>query len=72
MVQFEAYDTDGSGAIDEDELLEVLNSMGEGATIEKAREMIDAVDDDGSGEIEFAEFLQIILKVRVVDPHSSA
>ena len=57
---FEEFDEDGSGSIDADELRNVFLSMGQDATPEEMRAMIEGVDDDGSGQIEFNEFIVLM------------
>ena len=44
-------DVDGSGAIDQDELLEVMKLLGKEPTRRELISLISAVDTSGSGEI---------------------
>lgn len=54
---FDAFDEDGSGAIDQRELRVMLKGMGfEDISKEELMAMMMEVDEDGSGEIEFPEF----------------
>ena len=48
---FQLFDTDGSGAIDIDELAEVMKSLGQNPTRSELQAMIDEVDESGEGEI---------------------
>jgi Ca2+-binding EF-hand superfamily protein len=57
---FRDFDLDGSGSIDARELGIALKKMGQGATPEKLKKIIDDVDDNGNGEIEWVEYLQIM------------
>ncbi|KAJ6236262.1 plastin-3 [Anaeramoeba flamelloides] len=62
--QFNSFDLDRSGSIDEDELIKVMKQLGEKMPAFKIRMMIKEVDIDGNGEIEFNEFLQLITNIR--------
>lgn len=57
---FMTLDTDGSGSIGAEELMDPLIGLGFAENIHQVVEMIDKVDDDKSGQIEFPEFLKII------------
>jgi hypothetical protein len=57
---FKAFDDDGSGKIDVDEMMKMMESMGIVATKEAVRNMIAEVDTDGNFEIDFDELLQMI------------
>ena len=48
---FQLFDKDGSGAIDIDELAEVMKSLGQNPTRSELQAMIDEVDESGEGEI---------------------
>ena len=48
---FMQYDKDRSGSIDQWELKEVLEAMGQNPTDEEIFQMITDVDDDASGSI---------------------
>jgi len=58
---FDAFDTDGSGSVDEKELRRAMRVLGFEMSKETIREMIADLDTDNSGEIEFDEFLEFIL-----------
>jgi len=59
---FSLFDKDGSGAIDIDELTEVMKSLGQNPSRKELEEMIAEVDEDGGGEIDFDEFLEMMAK----------
>lgn len=59
---FTQFDKDGSGTIDQYELANVLEAMGQNPTQEELFQMIAEVDQDHSGEIDFVEFLHVIQK----------
>ena len=54
---FVAFDTDGSGSIEGQELKEVLRSMGQDPSEVEILQLMTAVDEDNSGSISFTEFL---------------
>ncbi|GMF45413.1 unnamed protein product [Phytophthora fragariaefolia] len=58
--QFLVLDTDGSGAIDENELQQLVKKLGRRADEFDLPAMLREVDADGSGTIGFNEFLQIV------------
>ena len=57
-------DTDGSGAIDAEELAVVFEKLGEPVSEKRVMEMIDEVDEDNTGEIEFVEFLDLMSRFK--------
>eukprot|EP00938_MAST-03A_sp_MAST-3A-sp1_P000652 g652.t1 len=59
---FLQYDKDRSGSIDQWELKEVLEAMGQTPTDEELFQMINDVDDNASGSIDFTEFLKVVEK----------
>ena len=61
---FRAYDADGNGSIDADELRTVVNNLGENVTRVKLMALINEVDLDGNHTIELAEFLTLMLRIR--------
>jgi centrin-2 len=66
---FDTLDTDGSGAIGVEELVDPFLALGIADSLQHVQAMVDRVDDDGSGEIEFKEFLRIV-KGDENDPNS--
>ena len=57
---FLAFDKDRSGTIDQYELRDVLEAMGQNPSEEDVFNLLSSVDEDGTGEIDFAEFLKVI------------
>eukprot|EP01062_Namystynia_karyoxenos_P043205 TRINITY_DN3163_c0_g2_i8.p1 TRINITY_DN3163_c0_g2~~TRINITY_DN3163_c0_g2_i8.p1 ORF type:complete len:1058 (+),score=343.97 TRINITY_DN3163_c0_g2_i8:104-3277(+) len=57
---FQAFDVDGSGTIDLEELGRVMQGLGVMMTREQLQELLHQVDVDGSDEVDFGEFLQLI------------
>jgi hypothetical protein len=58
---FDACDEDKSGAIDAEELCEMMSSMGDTkVTVEIAKEMIATLDDNGDGHMGFNEFVKLM------------
>ncbi|KAM3354627.1 hypothetical protein ACQJBY_025378 [Aegilops geniculata] len=53
---FKVFDADGSGDISAPELARVLHGLGEKATVQQCRRMIEGVDKNGDGLISFDEF----------------
>ncbi|XP_048566123.1 probable calcium-binding protein CML10 [Triticum urartu] len=53
---FKVFDADGSGDISAAELARVLHGLGEKATVQQCRRMIEGVDKNGDGLISFDEF----------------
>ena len=58
---FKVFDRDGNGLISSDELLHVLNSLGEKLTIEEVDDLIKDADLDRDGYINYEEFVNLIL-----------
>lgn len=57
---FSLFDKDGDGCITSEELLTVMQSLGQHATLEETKEMIHRVDKDGNGLIDYEEFLEMM------------
>ncbi|KAI6174410.1 hypothetical protein M3Y98_01187000 [Aphelenchoides besseyi] len=53
---FSMFDTDGSGAIGNEELKQAIISIGMQASDKEIDDLIKEVDEDGNGEIDFSEF----------------
>ncbi|KAK9051030.1 hypothetical protein SSX86_027655 [Deinandra increscens subsp. villosa] len=58
---FAVFDVDKNGLITEEELSDVLKSLGENCTITDSRKMIAGADRDGDGMINFAEFKDMMM-----------
>ena len=61
---FAAFDLDGSGAIDERELMLCFKDMKIEIDGKRLRKLLASVDEDGSGELEFDEFVEMIWKIK--------
>lgn len=61
---FRAFDQDGNGSIDEEELKTVVHNLGENVSSSRLKELIAEVDLDHNSTIEFNEFLTLVLKMR--------
>lgn len=54
--EFERFDADGDGSIDEDEFAILVRALGVTFTPEKVAIAFMAIDVNGNGRIEFGEF----------------
>ncbi|VDK59634.1 unnamed protein product [Anisakis simplex] len=59
---FEMFDTDGSGAIGNEELKKAMIKIGLQANDQEIDNLIREIDEDGNGEIDFAEFCTCMKK----------
>ncbi|TMW91620.1 hypothetical protein EJD97_014110 [Solanum chilense] len=59
---FSVFDMDKNGSISAEELLTVLQSLGEDCNLAECRKMISGVDCDGDGMINFEEFKIMMAK----------
>ena len=57
---FDLFDTDSSGAVSVQELIDAMTSLGLEQKNQAVFDMIKEIDTDGSGELEFAEFLDMM------------
>ena len=57
---FNAFDKDGGGSIDSQELEALMKSLGQEPTAVELQKMVDLADADGSGDIDFIEFVTLI------------
>lgn len=57
---FDLFDTDSSGAVSVEELIEAMKSLGLDQKNEAVFNMIKDIDTDGSGQLEFVEFLEMM------------
>jgi calmodulin len=53
---FERYDTDGNGRIDESEFGSLVRALGVNMSDARIAVAFQAIDVDGSGTVEFGEF----------------
>merc|ERR1739845_321447 len=57
---FDLFDTDSSGAVSVQEIIEAMQSLGLEQKNEAVFNMIKEIDTDGSGELEFTEWLEMM------------
>ena len=57
---FDAFDKDGGGSIDKEELMDLFRSLGQEPTQEELDNMVAAADTDGNGTIDFFEFATLM------------
>ena len=57
---FAKYDADGSGAVDEDELMDALSDLGMTVSAAQASSVMKKYDSDGSGELNQEQFEQLV------------
>jgi hypothetical protein len=62
VTQFKKIDSDGNGTLDQDEMMELMKTLGmEGAAEpEKVQALIDEVDEDGDGVVNLSEFFTMM------------
>lgn len=57
---FRAFDRDGSGTIDHEELTKALQRLGTEWTSQRIRDAMDAYDADANGKLSFDEFYALV------------
>ena len=62
--QFDAFDEDGGGSIENHELKAVLRGCGMSVTDKQVDDMIKEFDTDGNGSLDFQEFLAMMYKLQ--------
>ena len=62
-IAFNKFDSDGSGAISVDEIIDVLGLTHSRKSHKETTELINEIDIDGNGEICFEEFKQMMIKI---------
>jgi len=62
--QFDAFDEDGGGTIENHELKGVLRGCGMSVTDKQVDDMIKEFDTDGNGVLDFDEFLAMMYKLQ--------
>lgn len=60
---FEAYDIDGSGALDRQEFAECLRSLDMGLTKKEIQYTMAHIDVNGDGKVDYAEFLPLWIDI---------
>jgi len=63
------FDKDGSGKIDNEEVVALLSGEDLGTHVSKAAIMqaMKEIDENGDGEIDFEEFMQMMKKATQID-----
>lgn len=61
---YQAFDINGDGHIDADELKSVLDNLGERVSADALTKMIEEVDTDGNKTVEWDEFCQMMHNIR--------
>lgn len=62
---FKQFDTDGSGSLDADELMNAYKAAGMPVDEFKLAKIVKLFDTNGDGVIDFEEFKQIAVKMKV-------
>jgi calmodulin len=62
QMAFRAFDIDGNGRIDREELAQVMKNLGQELTAEEIDAMMKEADTDGDGTIDFEEFKALMAK----------
>eukprot|EP00941_MAST-03F_sp_MAST-3F-sp1_P002579 g2579.t1 len=60
LAAFREFDVDGSGAIDAEELEQVLNYLGEDLDAQDVKKIAAEADKDGDGQIDYEEFVEMM------------
>lgn len=61
---FDAFDTNGDGLVSIEELLKVMDKIGEKMSRKEAEDALRRGDTDGDGQLSFDEFIAFMLSVR--------
>lgn len=59
-MQFQTFDINQDSLIDYEELMQVLDDLGETSDDEKRKEYFNMIDEDDSGSIDFEEFIGLV------------
>ena len=57
---FQVFDVNGDGHIDDKELKQIMDNLGEKVSADALKKMVDEVDTDGNHEIEWIEFCDMM------------
>ena len=60
LAEFKKYDTDNTGSVNAQEVLQVMKKNRGTFTLAQAQALVNKADKDGDGRINIAEFIQII------------
>ncbi|KAG2931573.1 hypothetical protein PC115_g6074 [Phytophthora cactorum] len=71
-VLFKTFDSDGSGALDENELLQLIKALGHDMDTAQVSRMMQVMDSSGDGRINLEEFLAFWKAFELRRPASSA
>ena len=61
---FDLYDVDGSGGLDQEEIKQLMATLGHDLTDEEVSDMIAEVDEDGNGDIDYDEFVSMFKGIK--------
>ena len=59
---FDIFDDNGDGTIDYDEIVKVMQGLGENASISEIKAMTNEIDFDQNGVVDFIEFVCLMTK----------
>ena len=59
---YDIFDSDGSGNISDQEVAQVMRTLGQNPTDEEVAELVKKIDVSGDGEIDFLEFLLMMVQ----------
>ena len=59
---FTIFDADGGGSIQNEEIMDVMKTLGQNPTMEDIMQMISEIDENGDGSVDFDEFLLLMVK----------
>ena len=59
---FTIFDADGGGSIQNEEIMDVMKTLGQNPTADEITNMINEIDEDGDGSVDFDEFLLLMVK----------
>ena len=63
-MQIQTFDMNQDSLIDYEELMQVLDDLGDTSDEEMRNNYFNEVDEDGSGAIDFEEFIWLVYRLR--------